>query len=63
MDQNNGKTISFTWNTSIKKMFSFEKLKHNFPKKIKYQKLNENKIDVHILGSEDNGFKIILLKQ
>lgn len=63
-NQNNGSTIPFVLNTTIKDKLSFENLEHDFPKKIQYKKLTENEILVSVLGTNDKGFeyKIIRIK-
>ena len=62
-NQNEGKTISFNLNTSIKDRFSFENLSHDFPKKIQYQKVNESILLVRVLGKNDKGFSYKMVKQ
>jgi len=55
-DQNEGKTIPFTLNNEIKEYLSFENIKHDFPKKIQYKRLNNDEIEVTVLGDEGKGF-------
>ncbi|WP_297696640.1 DUF6265 family protein [uncultured Eudoraea sp.] len=62
-DQNQGKTIPFTLNNEIEDYLSFENLDHDFPKKIQYKRINENEIEVTVLGNEDKGFSYRQLKQ
>lgn len=63
LNQNDGKTILFTLNTSIKDRFSFENLSHDFPKKIQYQKINKSTLFVQVLGEKDKGFSYKIIKQ
>ena len=62
-DQNEGKTILFTLNNEIKDYLSFENIDHDFPKKIQYKRINENAIEVTVLGDEGEGFSYMQLKQ
>ena len=62
-DQNEGKTIPFTLNNEIKDYLSFENIDHDFPKKIQYKRINENEIEVTVLGDEGKGFSYKQLKQ
>lgn len=62
-DQNEGKTIPFTLNNEIKDYLSFENTDHDFPKKIQYKRINENEIEVTVLGDEGEGFSYKQLKQ
>lgn len=62
-DQNEGKTIQFTWNPEIKSCFSFENLKHDFPKKIQYQRESENEIRIRVEGDTGEGFSYTLIRQ
>ena len=62
-DQNEGKTIPFTLNNEIKDYLSFENTDHDFPKKIQYKIINENEIEVTVLGDEGEGFSYKQLKQ
>lgn len=62
-DQNQGKTILFKHNKSLNEMLSFENLDHDFPKKIQYKFISNNKILVHVLGENDRGFSYYLIKQ
>jgi len=62
-DQNEGKTIPFTLNNEIKEYLSFENIKHDFPKKIQYKRLNNDEIEVTVLGDEGKGFSYKQLKQ
>ena len=59
-NQNDGATITFHLNDTIKELFSFENLQHDFPKKIQYRKIDKNQMDVSVLGDEDKGFSFIL---
>ncbi|WP_297693319.1 DUF6265 family protein [uncultured Eudoraea sp.] len=62
-DQNEGKTIPFTLNNEIKDYLSFENIDHDFPKKIQYKRINENEIEVTVLGDEGKGFSYKQIKQ
>lgn len=62
-NQNEGQTIAFTLNPLVKDKFSFENLKHDFPKKIQYQKLSATKILVNVFGEDDQGFSYTIIKQ
>ncbi len=62
-DQNEGKTIQFILNTDIKSHLSFENDKHDFPKKIQYKKINDDEIEVTVLGDKGKGFSYTQLKQ
>lgn len=62
-DQNEGKTIPFSLNNEIKDYLSFENIDHDFPKKIQYKRINENEIEVTVLGDEGKGFSYKQLKQ
>jgi len=43
-------------NDTINDYYSFENAKHDFPNKIQYYKLSENKVKVKVLGDENKGF-------
>jgi hypothetical protein len=62
-DQNEGKSISFTLNDSIKEYLSFENIGHDFPKKIQYRRITKDEIEVSVLGEEGRGFSYRQLKQ
>lgn len=62
-DQNNGKTIDFELNKSLKNKYSFENLSHDFPKKVQYTKLNDTTIFVEVLGENDKGFSYKMRKR
>jgi hypothetical protein len=62
-DQNNGKTIDFELNKSLKNKYSFENLSHDFPKKVQYTKLNDTTIFVEVLGEHDKGFSYKMMKR
>lgn len=62
-DQNQGKPIPFILNINVQDKLSFENSNHDFPKKIQYQKINESKIYVSVLGEEDKGFSYFLIKK
>jgi len=62
-DQNEGKTIQFTLNNEIKTYLSFENIEHDFPKKIQYKRINDNEIEVTVLGDKGKGFSFTQIKQ
>jgi len=62
-NQNDGKPISFALDTSNKELFSFENLKHDFPKKIQYKKITGSKLLVNVLDENDKGYSYFLVKQ
>jgi len=61
-NQNEGQTIPFKLNKSVQDLLSFENMTHDFPKKIQYKWINEDRIQVHVLGEDDKGFSYILIK-
>jgi hypothetical protein len=62
-DQNKGNTITFTLNPEIDSLLSFENPTHDFPKKIQYRKINENNIEVKVIGKNNEGFSFIMTRQ
>jgi len=62
LSQNNGQGINFNLKSDSESIYSFENLNHDFPKKIIYQKLNENEIFVQVLGENDKGFSYKMKK-
>jgi hypothetical protein len=62
-DQNEGRTIQFTLNNEILEYLSFENINHDFPKKIQYKRINDDEIEVTVLGDEGKGFSYTQLKQ
>ena len=62
-DQNDGEAIPFTLNPTVQDQLSFENLLHDFPKKIQYKMIGNDKIHVHVLGENDEGFSYYLIKQ
>jgi hypothetical protein len=62
-DQNEGQTIQFTLNPEFKSYLSFENLNHDFPKKIQYHKISDNKIKIIVLGDDGEGFSYMLIRQ
>ena len=62
-DQNEGKGIPFQLRHSKENLFSFENLKHDFPKKIQYKIITSNKIFISVLGENDEGFSYNLIRQ
>ena len=63
LNQNNGQAIDFKLNQNSTPEFSFENLEHDFPKKIVYSKINDTLIHVKVLGKDDKGFKLQMVKQ
>jgi hypothetical protein len=61
-DQNEAKTIQFVLNTENKSCYSFENIEHDFPKKIQYKKITNDKIEVSVLGDDDKGFSFTQVK-
>lgn len=55
-DQNNGAAIPFTMNVEEKELLSFENPNHDFPVKIRYKNIHENRLYVEVLGAEGKGF-------
>ena len=62
-NQNNGQTIPFVLNKTVKDQLSFENLNHDFPKKIQYKLIDAQTILVSVLGGGDKGFKFKIIKQ
>ncbi len=62
-NQNEGATIPFTLNKTIKDSLSFENFTHDFPKRIIYKKLNVQEIQVYVLGENNQGFNYKMVKQ
>ncbi|GAB3335471.1 hypothetical protein GCM10027429_17780 [Marivirga atlantica] len=62
-NQNNGQSIHFILNAEVKDQLSFENSNHDFPKKIQYKKIDDNKLLVNVLGKNDQGFSYYLYKQ
>ncbi len=61
--QNDGKTIEFKLNILTKNTFSFENPQHDFPKKIQYHKIDENKIFIQVMGEDNKGFSYFMSRQ
>jgi hypothetical protein len=62
LNQNEGKGIHFTL-TKADSAFAFENLKHDFPKKIVYKRLNDSEIYVQVSDGKQKGFAYKLQKQ
>ncbi|KAA3636907.1 MAG: hypothetical protein DWP97_01795 [Calditrichaeota bacterium] len=62
MDQNEGKAIPFTLNSSEKDVISFENPKHDFPQKIQYNQVHADTLLVNVLGSDNKGFSLKLIR-
>ena len=63
LDQNEGKPVPFTLHENTTAGFSFENLKHDFPTKIVYKKINDSEVVVQVLGSDNKGFSLKFTKQ
>ncbi|NER14408.1 hypothetical protein GWK08_13220 [Leptobacterium flavescens] len=63
LNQNQGKGIDFKLNREIKEVFAFENPEHDFPKKIIYTQIGDNKLQVKVLGENDKGFILTMIKQ
>jgi len=61
-NQNNGKPVVFEQNCENEGKWVFENLDHDFPKKIIYTPVSENKMLVEVLGDEDKGFSFYMYK-
>ncbi|MFH1001223.1 MAG: DUF6265 family protein [Bacteroidota bacterium] len=61
--QNEGKAILFALNEKIKSTLSFENNNHDFPKKIQYKRIDINKIEVKVLGDNEQGFSYFYVRQ
>lgn len=57
-NQNKGATISFKLNPEFTDGYSFENLKHDFPKKIQYKQISKTQLEANVLGDNDQGFKL-----
>ncbi|NNF36272.1 MAG: hypothetical protein HKN68_19370 [Saprospiraceae bacterium] len=62
-DQNDGRAIPFKLNKANKDLLSFENKDHDFPKKIQYKKVSDDKIFVSVLGEGNQGFSYYLMRQ
>lgn len=62
VDQNNGDPIYFKLIQSDS-LFVFVSPYHDFPQKIVYQKIDEQKIFVQVLGKKEEGFSYFLIKK
>ena len=62
VDQNNGDPIFFKLIQSDS-LFVFVNPYHDFPQKIVYQKIDEQKIFVQVLGKKEEGFSYFLIKK
>lgn len=63
LNQNDGETIEFILNPNNNKMLSFENSNHDFPKKIQYKRISTDRIEVSVLGENEEGFSYIQIKQ
>lgn len=62
VDQNNGDPIYFKLIQSDS-LFVFVNPNHDFPQKIVYHKIDEQKLFVEVLGKNDEGFSYFLIKK
>lgn len=62
VDQNNGDPIYFKLIQSDS-LFVFVNPYHDFPQKIVYHKIDEQKLFVEVLGKNDEGFSYFLIKK
>jgi hypothetical protein len=62
LNQNQGKGVSFRL-TKTDSTFTFENPHHDFPKRIVYQKLNDNDIFVQVSDGKQKGFAYRMQKQ
>lgn len=62
LNQNQGKGIDFVL-TKVDSSFTFENPTHDFPKKIAYQKINDNEIFVQVSDGKKKGFSYKMSKQ
>lgn len=62
LNQNDGETIEFILNLENNECLSFEKIDHDFPKKIQYKRISSDSIKVSILGGDGKGFSYIQTK-
>lgn len=62
LNQNEGKGINFKL-TKNDSTFTFENPKHDFPKKIVYQKLSETEVSVKVSDGKQKGFAYKMMKQ
>ena len=62
LNQNNGDPIFFKLIQSDS-LFVFENPYHDFPQKIVYQKIDEQKIFVQVLGKKEEEFSYFLIKK
>lgn len=63
LNQNGGKAIPFTLDTSNKELYSFENPAHDFPNKIQYKILSDTELQVNVLGKDGKGFSYKMMKQ
>ncbi len=62
-NQNKGENVIFRLNLEEKEMWSFENEQHDFPKKIQYKKIDENTLDIQVLGGNNKGFSYRQIRQ
>jgi uncharacterized protein YciI len=62
LDQNKGKGVSFKL-TKTDNSYTFENPKHDFPKKITYQKISDTELFVKVSDGKQKGFSYKMIKQ
>ena len=62
-DQNAGRTIPFILNTQEESCYSFENMNHDFPNKIQYRIIDNERVEVTVMGKDGKGFSYIQVKQ
>ncbi len=62
INQNDGHIIEFNLNFIDNKTYSFENPNHDFPQKIIYHIISENKLFVEVVGDNDKGFSFNLFR-
>lgn len=62
LNQNQGQGVNFKL-TKTDSAFTFENPNHDFPQKIRYQKLNDAAVFVHVSGGNQKGFAYRMQKQ
>ena len=59
-DQNDGQTVAFTLNDSVKHALSFENSSHDFPTRIVYKFESPQRLFVEVRGPDGNGFSFFM---
>lgn len=58
--QNGGATIPFPLNANVQEMLSFENPEHDFPVKIQYKTVEQDRLFVQVLGKDGKGFSFYM---